>query len=345
MSRYHAAGALSAFVLVCACGTQTNASGSDDGPLTLRLGYFPNLTHAAALIGLDKGYFSSALGSSVTVETHTFNAGGDAVTAMLSGAIDATFMGPNPTTNAFVQSHGQAVRVVAGATSGGALLVVNPSITSIEQLRGKKIADPQLGGTQDVALRWFLKTRGFDSNTSGGGDVSVVPQENSQTLVAFKQGQIDGAWVPEPWASRLIAEGGARVLVDERDLWPNRAFVTTNLVVAKGFLQQHPHRVRALLEGLYQATAFINANPASARGTANAAVAKVTGKKLADSVVSTAWPHMTFTLDPLASTLKTSADHARNLGLLASANVNGLYDLTLLNQVLIEHGQQSVNGL
>src|SRR5256885_5766448 len=234
MPRYQAAGALSAMLLVFACGTQTNVSASDDGPLTIRLGYLPNLTHAGALIGLEKGYFDSALGSSVKIETHTFNAGGDAVTAMLSGAIDASFMGPNPTTNAFVQSHGAAVRVVAGATSGGALLVVKPSIISIDQLSGKKIADPQLGGTQDVALRWFLKSRGFDSNTSGGGDVSVVPQDHSQTLLAFKQGQIDGAWVPEPWASRLIVEAGARVMVDERDLWTNRAFVTTNLVVAKG---------------------------------------------------------------------------------------------------------------
>src|SRR5947208_4546090 len=167
MPGFQTAGALSALLLVFACGAQSNASGSEDEPLTLRLGYFPNLTHAAALIGLDKGYFASALGPSVTIEAHTFNAGGDAVTAMLSGAIDMSFMGPNPTTNASVQSHGQAVRVIAGATSGGALLVVNPSITSIEQLRGKKIADPQLGGTQDVALRWFLKTRGFDSNTSG----------------------------------------------------------------------------------------------------------------------------------------------------------------------------------
>src|SRR5439155_11525012 len=147
----------------------------------------------------------------------------------------------------------------------------------------------------------------------------VVPQDNAQTLVAFRQGQIDGAWVPEPWASRLIVECGARVLVDERDLWPIRAFVTTNLVVAKGFLRQHPRRVKALLEGLYQATTFINANPASSQRIANDAVGKVTGKKLADSVVLTAWPHMTFTLDPLASTLKTSAQHAQHVGLLASA--------------------------
>jgi NitT/TauT family transport system substrate-binding protein len=337
--------ALGALVLAV-CGTSADAGGSaDNGPLTLRLGYFPNLTHASALVGVKKGFFASALGSGVTIETHTFNAGGDAVTAILSGSIDATFVGPNPTTNAFVQSHGEAIRVIAGATSGGALLVVKPAITSPAQLKGKKIADPQLGGTQDVALRWYLKGQGFKTDTAGGGDVNVLPQDNAQTLTAFKQGQIDGAWVPEPWASRLVVEGGGKVLVDERDLWPGGQFVTTNLIVSKQFLDAHPKRTKALIEGLYQATQYINSNPTDAQVVANDAVAEITGKKLASGVVSAAWPHMSFTLDPLASTLKASADHAHSLGLLANANLNGLYDLTLLNQVLAAHGQPPVSGL
>jgi NitT/TauT family transport system substrate-binding protein len=339
---------LAAAVLALAIAGCTGVSAgpsSDDGALTLRLGYFPNLTHASALVGIKKGFFAGALGSSVTIETHTFNAGGDAVTAILSGSVDATFVGPNPTTNAFVQSHGQAIRVIAGATSGGALLVVKPSITSPSQLRGKKIADPQLGGTQDIALRWYLKGQGFSSNTTGGGDVSVVPEDNSLTLNAFKQGQIDGAWVPEPWASRLVVEAGGKVLVDERDLWPDGKFVTTNLVVSTQFLRDHPKRIKALLEGLVQANDFINSNPVEAQTVTNGAVAEITGKKLADGVVSAAWPHMTFTLDPLASTLKASADHAHSLGLLANSNVSGLYDLTLLNQVLAEHNQPAVMGL
>jgi NitT/TauT family transport system substrate-binding protein len=329
---------------VTGCTGVSAGPSSDDGALTLRLGYFPNLTHASALVGIKKGFFAGALGSSVTIETHTFNAGGDAVTAILSGSVDATFVGPNPTTNAFVQSHGQAIRVIAGATSGGALLVVKPSITSPSQLRGTKIADPQLGGTQDIALRWYLKGQGFSTSATGGGDVSVVPEDNAQTLNAFKQGQIDGAWVPEPWASRLLIEAGARVLVDERDLWPDGKFVTTNLVVSTQFLRDHPKRIKALLEGLVQANDFINSNPVEAQTVTNSAVAEITGKKLAAGVVSAAWPHMTFTLDPLASTLKASADHARSLGLLANANVGGLYDLTLLNQVLAEHSQPGVTG-
>lgn len=323
----------------------SSASPSDDGPLTLRLGYFPNLTHAPALVGVTKGYFATALGSNVTLETHTFNAGGEAVTAILSGSIDASFVGPNPTTNAFVQSHGQAVRVVAGSTSGGALLVVKPSIASPSQLKGKKIADPQLGGTQDIALRWYLKGQGFATNPAGGGDVNVLPQDNATTLNAFKQGQIDGAWVPEPWASLLIVEGGGKVLVDERDLWPGGKFTTTNLIVSTQFLRDHPRRIKALLEGLYVATDYINTNPNDAQTVTNTAVSAITGSKLKASVVGEAWPHITFSVDPLASTLRASADHAHTLGLLGNVNLAGLYDLTLLNQVLTEHGKPTVSGL
>jgi NitT/TauT family transport system substrate-binding protein len=335
-----------ATIVLAACGQNvSSAAPSDDQPLTLRLGYFPNLTHAPALVGIKKGFSASALGSSVTIETHTFNAGGDAVTAILSNSIDATFVGPSPTTNAFVQSHGQAIRVIAGSTSGGALLVVKPSITSIAGLKGKKIADPQLGATQDVALRWFLKSNGFTTDTAGGGDVSILPQDNAQTLTAFKQGQIDGAWVPEPWASRLVIEGKGKVLVDERDLWPQGKFVTTNLIVRTDFLQAHPKRIKALLEGLYQAVAYLNANPGDAQTVTNAAVAEITGKTLASGVVAAAWPHLTFTLDPLAATLKTSANHAHGVGLLAGVDLKGLYDLSLLNQVLAAHNQPAVAGL
>ena len=195
MNRWKTLGLGAAMLLAAACGAASAGAPSDDGPLTLRLGFFPNLTHAPALIGINRNFFAASLDSKVTLETKTFNAGGDAVTAILSDSVDATFVGPNPTVNAFAQSHGQAIRVVAGATSGGALLVVKPSIKSPAELKGKKIADPQLGATQDVALRWYLKSQGLNADAAGGGDVSVVPQDNAQTLTAFKQGQIDAVGV------------------------------------------------------------------------------------------------------------------------------------------------------
>jgi len=335
-------------LVMAACGGVAAPAGhaiADDGPLTLRLGYFPNLTHATALVAVRKGIFAAALGRQVSLDTHTFNAGPDAITAILSDSIDATFVGPNPTINAFTQSHGKAIRVIAGATSGGAMLVVKPGIASVADLRGKRIADPQLGGTQDVALRWFLQGQGFKTDSAGGGDVSILPQDNAQTLTAFRQGQLDGAWVPEPWASRLVVEGAGKVLVDERDLWPQGRFVSTNLIVRTDFLKAHPKRVKALLEGLYLATEYVQSSPADAQKQSNDAVAELTGKKLAEGVVAAAWPHLEFTVDPLAASLRDSAGQAQKVGLLSRVNLGGLYDLALLNQVLIEHGQTPVKGL
>ena len=156
---------------------------------------------------------------------------------MFADAIDITFIGPNPAINAYAKSNGEAVRVISGSTSGGAFLVVRPDINTAQDLKGKKIATPSLGNTQDVALRAWLKSNGLATDTAGGGDVSVVPQENAQTLETFIAGTIDGAWVPEPWATRLIQDGGAKVLVDERDLWPDGKYVTTHLLVATKFLR------------------------------------------------------------------------------------------------------------
>jgi len=341
------AGLLAAAAVVACGGAASPApAAADSGPVTLRFGYFPNLTHATALVGVNKGFIAGALGPGMTLENHTYNAGPDEVTALLSGALDAGFMGPNPAVNAYVQSHAEAVRIIAGGTSGGALLVVRPNITSAADLRGRKLADPQLGGTQDIALRWYLKSQGFTTDAAGGGDVHILPQDNAATLNAFRQGQLDGAWLPEPWASRLIVEGGAKVLVDERDLWPGGKFISTNLVVRTEFLRTHPGSIHKLLEGLYTANAYLNSNPAESQATANAAIAQVTGKPLAANVVSTAWPHLAFSLDPLAATLGASADHQQKLGLTSgSIPLRGIYDLALLNQVLTEHGGAAVSGL
>jgi NitT/TauT family transport system substrate-binding protein len=339
---------LLAVLALAACGGAPSPvpAGADTGPLTLRFGYFPNLTHATALVGLRKGFIGSALGSNVTLENHTYSAGPEEVTALLSGALDAGFLGPNPAVNAYVQSHGEAVRIVAGGASGGALLVVRPGIASPADLRGRKLADPQLGGTQDIALRWYLRSQGYSADAAGGGDVHVLPQDNATTLNAFRQGQLDGAWLPEPWASRLIVEGGAKVLVDERDLWPGGKFITTNLVVRTEFLKAHPATIHKLLEGLYTTSAYLNSNPVESQAMANAAIAEVAGKALPAGVVSSAWPHLAFSLDPLAATLAASAEHQQKLGLTSGPiRLKGLYELAPLNEVLVEHQGTPVTGL
>jgi len=310
--------------------------------VTLRLGYFPNVTHAPAMVGVESGRFKSALGPNVKLDLKTFNSGSEAVTAIIAGALDASFVGPNPAINAFQKTKGE-VRIVSGTASGGAYLVVKKSINSAADLKGKKVATPQLGNTQDVALRTWLNTQGLHE-TKDGGDVTVVPQENSVTLTSFEQGSIDGAWVPEPWATRLVDEGGGKVLIDEATLWPQGKYVTTVLLVTKSFLDAHPDVVQSLIDGLAGSIEEITSDPAQAKSEVNKNIESVTGKSLKPNLIDASFAHITFTLDPLESTLQTSADHAKALGFLDSSDLKGLVDLTLLNKVLAAKGAPPISG-
>src|SRR5262245_25584777 len=219
-----------AVVAVVASGGAAMAKRTKDPaaskPGTLRLGYFPNVTHAPALVGIEGGILQKKLGKNVTLELKVFNSGTEAIEAIAADALDASYIGPSPTITAWTQFD-KGVRVVSGAASGGAYLVVKPAINSAADLKGKVVATPQLGNTQDVALRTWLKTKGLKTDIAGGGDVSVRPQDNATTLTTFKSGDIEGAWVPEPWATRLVTEGGGKILVDESTLWPRGRYVTT----------------------------------------------------------------------------------------------------------------------
>jgi len=342
---------LLAAVFLAGCGSDSDKdskAGAVDKPaekVTLRLGYFPNITHAPALVGVEKGIFAEKLGSNVTLETSAFNAGPAAVEAIFNGAIDATYIGPNPAINAFAKSNGEAIRIISGATSGGAYLVVNPSITSPAGLKGKKIASPQLGNTQDVALRSWLKANKLASDAQGGGDVSIVPQENGQALEAFKTGTIHGAWVPEPWASRMVQEGKGKVLVDEKTLWPGGQYVSTHVIVRTAFLNEHPDVVKKFLEGHVAAVDFANANAAEAKSLVNQGLTKLTGKGIAPALIDSAWPNMTFTYDPIATSLRKGAEDAKAVGLLdAKTKLDGIYDLAPLNEVLRAAGKPEVKS-
>ena len=345
--RYSTFGLLAVVLLAAACGgggsSSSGAGSGSEGATNVRLGYFPNVTHATALVGVESGIFKSALGPD-SLAVKTFNAGPAADEALFSGALDATYIGPSPAINAHVQSGGEAIRIVSGATSGGALLVVKPSINGPADLKGKKLATPQRGGTQDVALRHWLKGNNLKADLQGGGDVSVVPQENAQTLETFRSGQIDGAWVPEPWATRLVQEGGGKVLVDERTLWPEGRFVTTHLVVRTKFLKEHPDAVRRLVEGHVQANELVNGNPAEAQRLVNQSIANLTGKGIPEAVLQGSWENLEFTNDPIAPSLTVSADHAHDVGLLDKVSLKGIYDLSVLNQVLKTANQPEVKG-
>ena len=335
--------ALAGLTGLTGCGDDSSAAPTAANPLTLRLGHFPNLTHATAVVGVEKGFFTEKLGSSVKLETKTFNAGPEAIEALLSGAIDATYIGPNPAINAYSQSNGQAVRIVAGAASGGVAFIVKPGITKAEDLKGKTIATPQLGNTQDVALRYWLKQHGLQTTKEGGGDVKIKPQANADAVTAFGSGAIDGAWVPEPFASRLVAQGGVK-LIDERDLWPDGLFVITHLLVSKKFLDAHRDVVKNLIKGSVAATEWINANPADAQKVVNEALGRITGKPLDPKLTEAAWSSLKFTDDPIAASLRTGADHAVEVGITKPVDLKDIYDLTLLNEVLKAAGQGEVKA-
>ncbi|POM27505.1 Taurine-binding periplasmic protein precursor [Actinomadura rubteroloni] len=341
--RFRGRAAAAAMILLAGSGALTACGGDDSSGKNapLRLGYFPNITHATALVGVEKGIFAKHLGTAP--KTATFNAGPAAVEALFSGAIDATFVGPNPSINAWSQSHGKAIKIYSGAASGGVSLIVKPTIKAAADLKGKKIATPQLGNTQDVALRYWLKQQGLTANKDGSGDVKVVPQDNAQTLQTFAQGSIDGAWVPEPYASRLIIEGKGKKLLDESSLWPGGKFVITNLIVSQKYAKAHPDKVKQLLEGVVEATDYINNNKADAEKTANAALTKLSGKPLKQDVLDAAFKQIQFTEDPVSSSLFAGAQHAEQIGLLAKTDLTGIYDLGPLNEVLKASGKAQVS--
>lgn len=311
---------------------------------TIRVGYFPNITHSQALVGLSKGTFAKSLGKDVTIETKVFNAGPSEIEALYAGEIDLGYIGPNPAINGYIKSKGEALRVIAGATSGGAVFVVrkDAGIEKPEDLAGKKLATPQLGNTQDVALRNYLRKNDLKLKTKGG-TVDVQPVENPDILTLFVKKELDGAWVPEPWGARLVKEGGGEIFIDERKLWPKGRFVTANIIVRTEFLEEHPELVERWLAGHVETTEWINSNNSEARTLLNEEIKKLTGKSLADDVLADAFSRLKVTYDPIQSSLFESAEAAYNLGFIKEKNLKNIYDLELLNRVLKEKGLPAVN--
>lgn len=315
------------------------------GETVIRVGAFPNVTHPQAMIGKSNGWFDKAMGPGVKIEWKGFNAGPSAIEALFAGAIDMTYIGPNPAIAGYVRSNGEALRVVAGATSGGASLVVrrDSGIQKPEDFHGKKVATPQMGNTQDVALRAWLIAHGMKT-TDKGGDVQVIPLANPDQLTLFLKKELDAAWAPEPWATRLIQEGNGRLFLDERTLWPGGNFVLTHLIVRTQFLKEHPDLVKNFIRAHVELTDWINGHPSEAKKLLNRQIAKDTGKALPESVLDESFGRMTATYDPLRSSLMTAAKSAFDAGYLGRQmpDLSSLYDLSLLNQVLAEKGKKAI---
>jgi len=311
----------------------------------IRVGAFPNITHAQPMIGKANGWFDKAMGPNVKIQWTSFNAGPSAIEALFSGAIDMTYVGPNPAITGYVRSQGEALRVVSGAASGGAALIVrsDSGIQKPEDFHGKKIASPQLGNTQDVALRAWLKAHGMKSQDKGG-DVQVVPLANPDQLTLFLKKELDAAWAPEPWATRLIREGNGRLFLDERDLWPQGQFVTTHLIVSTKFLREHRDLVKNWIRAHVELTDWISSHKPEAKRLLNDQIQKETSKALAPAILDEAFGRLQITYDPVRSSLLTSARSAFDAGFLGKQmpDLSNMYDLSLLNEVLAEKGKKAI---
>jgi NitT/TauT family transport system substrate-binding protein len=335
-------------LLAAGCATSNASSGSGSAPaahVTLRLGFLENITHASALVGVKEGFFTKNLGKNVTLKLYPFSTGTEEATALLAGQLDAAYVGPNPAIKAWQQSSGSLIKVISGSASGGAELVVKKGITSASQLSGQKLASPSLGNTQDVSMRYWLKQQGLTTTSTGGGDVPITPiTPNSDAVLAFESGQIAGGWEPAPYDAEMIADGG-HALVNEASLWPGGQFVTTELVATQSFIAANPTVVSDLLKGQIEANSYIASNKSAAEAAADAELASLSGKSLKPAILAAAFAQVTFTNDPIASSLITDADHAVSVGLLSPVqNLSAIYDLGPLNTLLEADGQAQVSS-
>jgi NitT/TauT family transport system substrate-binding protein len=311
----------------------------------VRIGYFANLNHAPAILGLSDGDFQKYLGPTTSIKTYLFTAGPTEMTALLAGQLDMAYVGPSPAVNAFIQSNGTVLRIVAGVSNGGAVFVVrnNDGITSVANFTGKTFAAPQLGNTQDIALRSYLLRNHYVVGTN----VTVDDTSNANILTLMTQGKLDGAWVPEPTASELIYQANCHVFLDERSLWPGGNFSTAELVVSTSFLSAHPDVVKKVIEADVNDTLWIGQNQAQAATLINARIANLTSTTITNSTIfNNATQYLSFTYDPLESSVTQQAQNAYELGFLGTTapNLNGLFDLTLLNEVLQEQGLPQVTN-
>ncbi len=326
LSPLFTAAALAAALALAALGA--SACKRDPPGGQLRIAFFPNLTHAQALVGLGEGRFTQAVGAPVSARQ--LNAGPAAMEALLAGDVDVAYVGPGPAVIAFLRSQGAALRVVAGAVSGGAVLVARTARTP-RDLAGKRVASPQLGNTQDIALRVWVRSQGMTVG-EGPSDVKVFPLSNPDILGLFARGEIEAAWVPEPWGARLRAEVGAHILVDERDLWEGRRFPTTVVVATRRALETRRREVVAMLRAHLALTDRWKADPAGFARAANEQYGKLTGHPLPDPILQDAFSRLEPTVDPLGRQLELCARHAQELRYAPAGDVSGIVDASTLQE-------------
>ncbi|HXX96310.1 MAG TPA: ABC transporter substrate-binding protein [Candidatus Bathyarchaeia archaeon] len=319
-------------------------SSSHTASAILRIGYFPILNHAQAVIGLAKGDFQEAVGKEITIKPEVFGSGPPLIEALFANQIDLAYVGPNPTINGYVVSDGKALKIISGASSGGTVFVVrnDSGIKSIKDFGNKRFATPQVGNTQDVALRKYLLQNGYKTKDEGG-NVEVISAQISDIFTLMLTKQIDGAWVPEPWGTKLVKEANGRIFLDERVLWPQGKYITANIIARTDYLRDNPGTVKKFLGAHIDETSWINSHKSEAMDIFNEQLKALTGHIIKPDELKEAWSRIGFTYDPLKPTLLKSANDSLKIGFLRTPpNLTGIYDLTLLNTVLEQKHLQPI---
>jgi NitT/TauT family transport system substrate-binding protein len=288
--------------------------------LELRLGYFPNVTHAQAIIGVARGDFQKAIGNGVKLKPILFNAGPSVIEAIYGGNLDIAYIGPSPALNGFLKSNGEEVRVISGAADNGVLIIASQQsgIKSLDQLRGKRIATPQLGNTQDISAKAFVQERLHTKLKDQGGDTEVIPVKSSDLEILFAKNQIDAAWVPEPWGSWLVERDHTRIIGEEKELWPHQDFALTSIIVRRAFLEKHADIVRAFLKAHTQLTSELAKDPMPFIPQINSELKRLTGKALPPSVIRSSFEHTSFTTELHADSYQRFYEMGRKLGYIKS---------------------------
>lgn len=327
-------------------GVLSGCSSKDDKDgNTVRVAYFPNITHSQALIGMENGEFQKELGKGTKIEWKQFNAGSSEVEAFLSGAVDIGYIGPGPAINGYTKSNGDLV-VIAGATDSGAVLIARNGshIKSVKDLKNKKVAVPQFGNTQDLTLRFLLSENGLKDSNSGG-NVQIVAADNPDIVTLFEKGSIDAALVPEPWGATIEKETKANLVLDANQVWKDGKYPTALVVATKDFIKNHPDKVEAFLKAHVALTDYINGDKAKAAEDANEEFKILTKKSLSKDVLDTAFNRLTSTVDPEEAATKEMIDMSLKAGFIKEkpSNVNGLFNLDILNKVLKAKGDKVIN--
>lgn len=334
---------LSVLALIAGCDGGSNSAGDGGGattapsggasaaaPAQVRLGYFANVTHGQAVLGVSSGDFASAV-APAKFSTKVFNAGPSLIEALFANEIDIGYVGPGPALAANARSKGEGVRIVSGAAANGVLIVArkDSGINSVADLAGKKIATPQQGNTQDIAARHYLVKQLKQPNAN-----NIVPIPNAEQVAMMDRGQIDAAWAPEPWGSRLVAEAGAKIIAEEKDLWPNKEFSLTVIITTPEFLAKHPETVKQVLGVHARWTERLSTEPQKYAGDLETALVNLSGKKLPPGLMAESIRRVNFTNEPLESTFLTMGQWAHDLGFSPAApDISKLFDTTLLKQV------------